>query len=855
MVDLRPGSYSVVFTLAGFNSIRREGIVLEANFTAPVNAELRVGAITETVTVSGETPVVDVQNTMRREVVTRELLDTLPTGRDFQTIGNVLPGVTMGRFDVGGSSTAQSGTLVAFGSRGADFQLKIDGMHANNSFGEGWFNGIYHNEAAFQEMAYTVSGGNAENQAAGVSVNMIPRTGGNAYSYELLSTYANNSFQGENIDDALRARGFNPTAGGLQKLWDVNGNVGGPIKRDRLWFFASARNWGFTENVPNVFWLQADPRVVPPNAEQATDPTTLESYDGRVTTQLGQTRLTGSYSYGPRWRQHFGIENRGGTPESFAQYPNKASVTQVKMTSTLTSHLLFEAGFSRIWWWALLEAQERTRLATCFVAFAQCPAGTDYGDIRKRDLTLGWNYNAPATFGAEYASPRNSYMSSLSYVTGAHNMKVGLMWDTGYRTIETPMNNGGLQQQYRLGVPDSVVLQTSPSLTDTSIDREISTYIQDVWTLGRLTLNPGLRYEYIKGSVRDQTAPAGRFLPERVFTQADYVKVPSFSDFSPRFGAAYDLFGNGKTALKANFGKYVQSFSSNLGDDYNPMGGGSDTRTWRDLNVDDIAQENELGVSTNLNFGRPASVTRPDPDLKRPYQLLYSGGVQQELLPGLSGSVNYYYRKYYNEFWVDNVVTTAADYSPIVIPDPRSNGETITVYSIAPAKLGVIDNLRSNSTENGREYHGVDVSFNARLRNGTQLQGGVTTGKLHEHICQVDDPNNLRYCDATYPFLTQFKLSGTYPLVYGFRVSGSFQNLPGVQSSRDGGNVGKDLNETYSVGRAIAPGVDADDGQCPPQRAGVGVPGPRQPGRLRRLARLPDWTELECGHRSTSSTR
>ena len=210
VVDLRPGSYSVVFTLAGFNSIRREGIVLEANFTAPVNAELRVGAITETVTVSGETPVVDVQNTMRREVVTRELLDTLPTGRDFQTIGNVLPGVTMGRFDVGGSSTAQSGTLVAFGSRGADFQLKIDGMHANNSFGEGWFNGIYHNEAAFQEMAYTVSGGNAENQAAGVSVNMIPRTGGNAYSYELLSTYANDSFQGENIDDALRAQGIQP---------------------------------------------------------------------------------------------------------------------------------------------------------------------------------------------------------------------------------------------------------------------------------------------------------------------------------------------------------------------------------------------------------------------------------------------------------------------------------------------------------------------------------------------------------------------------------------------------------------------------------------------------------------------
>jgi hypothetical protein len=807
VVDLRPGTYSVVFTLQGFTSVRREGVILVDNFTAPVNAEMRVGALTETITVSGESPLVDVQNTARRETVNRELLDTLPTGRDFQTIGNILPGVTMGRFDVGGSSTAQSGTLVAFGSRGADFQLKIDGMHANNSFGEGWFNGIYHNEAIFQEMSYTVSGGSAENQAAGVSVNMIPRTGGNTFAYEFLGTYANDSFQGANIDSDLRARGFNPAAGGLAKLWDANGNVGGPIMRDKLWFFVSGRHWGFAENVPNVFWKQSDPRVIPANAEQASDDTNLKSGDVRLTTQLGITRLTGAYSNGPRWRRHFGIENRGGSPESFAQYPNDSSVTQVKATSTLSSKMLFEAGFSRIWWYATLDAQPITVQGTCFVAFNQCPAGTNYGDIRKRDLTLGWNYNAPTAFNATYASPRNSYMASLSYVTGEHNMKFGLMWDTGYRRIVTPMGNAGLVQQYRLGVPDSVVLQTQPSVQDTSIDREIGAYVQDTWTFGRLSFNPGLRFEYIKGSVRDQTAPAGRFLPERVFTQKDYVKVPSFADVSPRFGVAYDLFRNGKTALKANFGKYVQSFSSNLGDDYNPMGGGTDTRTWRDLNGDDIAQEAELGASTNLNFGRPSNVTRPDPDLKRPYQLLYSAGIQHELLPGLSTSINYYHRKYYRDFWVDNAATTFADYTILSVADPRGNGQIIPVYSIAPAKLGVIDNVRLNSDENGRRYNGVDFSFNARFKGGTQLQGGVTTGKLGENQCQVDDPNNLRFCDASYPLVAHYKLSGTYPLPFGFRLSGLFQSIPGTQSSRDGGNVGKDLNVTYSVGRAIAPSL------------------------------------------------
>ena len=234
--------------------------------------------------------------------------------------------------------------------------------------------------------------------------------------------------------------------------------------------------------------------------------------------------------------------------------------------------------------------------------------------------------------------------------------------------------------------------------------------------LGRIDAQSRVAVRAHQGIGRDQTAPAGP-IPAGAGLHAGRLREgASFSDFSPRFGVAYDLFGNGKTALKANFGKYVQSFSSNLGDDYNPMGGGTDTRTWRDLNGDDIAQENELGASTNLNFGKPANVTTPDPDLKRPYQLLYSAGVQQELLPGLSGSVNYYYRKYYHDFWVDNLVTTHADYSIIPIADPRGNGETIPIYSIAPAKLGVIDNDRYNSTENGREYHGIDFSLNARLQ-------------------------------------------------------------------------------------------------------------------------------------------
>jgi hypothetical protein len=813
VVDLRPGTYSVSFTLTGFNGIKREGIILEANFTAPVNAELRVGAITETVVVTGDTPVVDVQSTMRRDVVTRDLLDTLPTGRDFQTIGNVVPSVTMGRFDVGGSSTAQSGTLIAFGSRGGDFHLNIDGKPANITFGEGWFNGIYHNESTVQEMSYTISGGNAETPQGGVSVNMIPRTGGNTFTYEGLGTWANNSLQANNYDDELRARGFNPTAGGLSKLWDLNGSVGGPIMRDRLWFFGSARYWGFSENVPNVFLGQSDPKIVPPNAVQASDDTTLKSGNFRLTTQIGNTRITGSYDNGPRTRQYFGIENRGGSPESFAQYPNSSYVNQYKSTTTLTPRMLLELGFTRVWWYSELVPQPQTRMATCFVAFTLCPSGTDYGDIRKTDLTQSWNFNAPGNPNSTFEAPRNTVVGSLSYVTGGHTMKVGITQGWGFQTVVTPMNNGGLTQRYRLNAAgvlgaDSVTLAGVPSITDVGVNWDLGVYLQDSWTRGRLTLNPGVRLDHIKGEIRDQTAAAGRFLPERRFTQADYHKIPVFTDVNPRLGAAYDLFGNGKTALKASFGKYVQSFSSNLPADYNPMGGATDTRSWVDSNADGIAQESELGATTNLNFGKASNVTRPDADLKRPYQLLYNGGIQQELRPGLSASLSYYYRKFYRDFRIDNAATTFDDYTRLAIPDPRGNGQTIDLYSISLAKLGVSDNVRLNSTENGRTYHGIDLSFTARLKNGAQVQGGVNSGRLHEYACEVDDPNNLRFCDRAYSFDKQFKLSGTYPLPFKFRLSGLFQSVPGVQSSRDGGNVGRDVGITYSIGRAIAPALN-----------------------------------------------
>ena len=797
VVDLRPGTYAVVFTLTGFSTVRQDGIVLTANFVAPVNAEMRVGTLEETITVTGASPLVDVQSTTRQEALNRNLLDVLPTGRDWTTMGNALPSVQMGRFDVGGNSTTQSGTLVAFGGRGGDHQLQVDGMNASSPWGEGWFGSTYHNEADYEEVGYTTAGGTAETRSGGVVVNMIPRSGGNQFSLSSVLTYAGESYQGSNIDDDLRAQGFT-LEGGLDHLYDTNLSVGGPIVRDRLWFYASARRWAFNNKLPGITYK---------DGSQAISTATLGAYTGRGTTQVGNTRITGSYGRNPRDTSGFGIENLNGAPESFSRYPNRPYIVTAKSATTLTPTLLLEGGFLRNYWYAELQAIDGVRRATCFVAFDQCPAGTDYGDVRKQDLSLAWAYNAPNAPEAYYWTNRDTYMTTMSWVTGEHNVKVGFDFSRGYRTISTRQNNGGITQRYRNGVPDSVSIPSQPSILDTNIDAEVGLYVQDSWTRGRLTLNPGLRFDYIKDSIADQTASVGRFLPERVFTQADYKPLPTFADVSPRFGASYDVFGNGKTAVKGTVGRYLQSFATNLADNFNPMGGGSDTRSWRDLNGDDIAQENELGPSSNRSFGQPAGVDTPDPDMKRPYQVLYNVALQQEVRRGLSVTLGYYRRDYYNDLWTDNLATTHGDYSIIPIPDPRGNGQTIPVYSISPAKFGVVDDFVTNSSENSRTYNGIDLSFVARLPNGAQVQGGVNGGKVHDVECQVDNPNDLLNCDRDYPFQTSFKMSGTLPLPYGFLVSGLFSSLPGLQTARDAGNVGEDFVATYSIGRAIAPGL------------------------------------------------
>ena len=783
IIDLRPGTYTVTFTLSGFSAVKREGLELPPNFTATVNADLRLGALVETVTVSGASPVVDVQSSVKTQVLNTELLAALPTARNFQTAGLALAGLKAGGFDVGGSTQQQQGVLVYAGGTGGDQIMMVDGMNVMSTIG-GAGTVVYHNVGGYQEMVYQTFGSSAEMQAAGVIMNMIPKTGGNQVKFEGVGLFANTAMEGSNQTPELLAKGFR-VPGKLAKVYDVNASLGFPVMKDRMWWFTSVRYWTYDRYVANQFY---------PNGDQAIDDNITKAYTNRVTWQISQkNKLTALYDKLPRVRYHSGIENGDRAPEATTRVNyDLGYLAQAKYTGTLSNRWLVDGGYSQGYY----RAQNFLQSASQYPS-----ASNPYGAISHMDTTLNQLTVAPASFShpLHYAKP--AFSSSVSYVTGSHAFKAGVQYAYGIHRTYTSAN-GDIQQLYRNGVPYAVNVRNTPTFARTNLDADWGVYVQDSWRLARLTLTPGLRFERLVEGQPEQSAPAGRFVPARHFDAVSC--IPCWNDIMARLGAAYDLFGDAKTAIKGSVGKYMNTEAYSLADNYNAMNSSTDQRTWTDPNRNDFAEESEIGPQSNRYFG--VQTRFPAPGIKRPYQVLYSLGVQRELRSGVSATVSYYRRDYERILAVENTLVPHSAYTPVTIPDPRGNGQTLTVYNLDRAYQGLVNQVDYNSANNSRTYNGVDVSVNARLPGQITVLGGTTTGKFHRVTCDVENPNSLRGCDARQPFTTGLKLSGTVPLKYGFRFSGIFQSQPGQTFNRDA-TLDGDIVQNYVITRAVVPSL------------------------------------------------
>ena len=434
IVDLRPGSYSVTFTLPGFRTIRREGIELTGNFVASVNAELAVGGLEETITVTGESPLVDVTSVQQQNVIDKEIIDAVPSGRTHFSLATLTPALnTNNPADTGGSNSINLTFLTSHGSRVTDQRITVDGLSTNSAEGGGRYSAYTPNISSSQEMVISYAGGTAEMETGGVMVNVIPREGGNTFSGTVFAGGTWSALQGDNFTDDLRARGLS-TGNAIAKLWDYNPGGGGPIVRDKLWFYSAWRyngeetySGGFTNANAGV----ANRWDYGPSEDKARFWREQHSLNLRLTWQINPKHKVSGF-YDDQWRCACPSQlSAVDAPESatYWHYP-WANLQALNWSSPQTNRLLFEAGVQR-------HPEQWHSANTGALPFMSDLAGDitpgPPGQISQLpqhiqvlEQSTGGLYHGRAALTTNDMVTWRS-RAAVSYVTGTHAIKVGMM--------------------------------------------------------------------------------------------------------------------------------------------------------------------------------------------------------------------------------------------------------------------------------------------------------------------------------------------------------------------------------------------------------------------------------------------
>lgn len=570
---------------------------------------------------------------------------------------------------------------------------------------------------------------------------------------------------------------------------------------------------------------------------QAVDESWGRDVGVRLTWQATRrNKVTAYYDYNDLCHCTF-TTGRGTSPEASTYLIAHNRTYQMTWSAPVTNKLLFEAGASSA-------PQPQDFLAQ-----------SDVVAPRVNDIGLGVNIRARNS--VMLVDTTNwSYRGAMSYVTGSHAVKVGFTLLYGAYRTEMPSFLGNVNYTTVNGVPNQVTYLGNPIFSDNRIRPNLGIYAQDQWTLKRLTVNAGARFDSFRSDYAEQRVPPTQYVRvERAFPAAEAVR---WKDLSPRLGVSLDLFGNGKTAVKASVNRFVLQEGTTRASTINPISSNnSDARRWTDLNNDYVVQgdpytpaaNDELGPSTNLNFGRPVLAVRYDPEWAqgfgiRPYQWEFSTGIQHELISRVSVNAGYFHRTYGNFAVTANTAIAATDYSPYCVTTPANprlpagGGQQICgLFDVNPAVVGrtsLLWTLADNYGGQSEDWNGFDLTVNARLAR-LLLQGGLSSGKTVSDNCsivtrspQVTLPVVLggiatsgvgyshEFCHVETPFLTQAKLLGSVRLPAEFQVAATYQDLPGPQivanavftSAQVASSLGRPLSSAATVtANIVKPGT------------------------------------------------
>lgn len=781
---LVPGAYNIKFELQGFRTVDRPDVRISAAFVATINGKMEVGQVSETITVTGESPTVDVRSNVQQTVMNQEILEGIPTGRDPWSLAKLIPGVQVATYDVGGTQSMQQSSMSAHGSNTADVSYNIDGATVNWPGGGGGATMMYYDQGMFEEVNYMTSAIPAETLAGGVSINMVTKDGGNTWKGNVRYNFANDNLQSENFG---ATRALNPSFLGnpTLKTYDLNLSGGGAIVQNRLWVNGTVRKWVVNKLV----------NAKNPDGSQALDDNDLKNYSAKLVGQLTTNNKVGvSYVWNNKIRGHRRDSTTQLIPDvASVVQTNPVQTTQAKYTG-IRGGLVFESKFS------VMDGQ------TNYIYQPDTAADA----IRKVDIGTNEVFFASDREDHQPNSRHqwdNVFTFGKSGLGGEHLFKAGVQWARLYYGSNYSVK-GDHYVEYNNGVPLRIRQFNTPVRSE-NIANVTGFFLQDSWSMNRLTLNVGARYDTYVGKLPDQERPANRFIGAASFPGREVINQ---SRGVWRLGAAYDMTGDGRTAVKASYSRYAVQVGIDRVTSVNPVSNGSRTCPWSDPNGDGRFQESEVNIAQCSSFTGGAT-TNYAPGIRWPYSDEATAGIETQLPGAIRVGAMFYYRTNRDQYGSRNLAVPTSAYTPFTVTSPNGPGGTvanpkpasITVYNLDPARVSANNTVRNNEPYLDTKYKGIEFTATKRFSSRWQMQAGFTlgqnkggvnaTGAGQSATADLNDPNLTSYPEGIIgsDSETAFRLSGSYRLPGDISLAGSMV-----------ANNGYPYVSTYAVSRAEA---------------------------------------------------
>lgn len=733
VAELPIGTYSVTFELPGFRTLARQDVRVTIGFRAQINAALDLSSVQETVTVTGETPIIDTRETGTKSTFDLETLQNIPSARDPWVMLERTPGITMDRVNVGGSQSGQQSTYISRGSSTGNNKWSVDGVDVTDMSATG-ASPIYYDFDMLEEMQVTTGGADITQQTGGVGINLVTKSGTDAFKGSARFLVTDEELQADNITDDIRAAGAGSGAP-IQNIRDYGLEVGGPIKPGRAWYWGSYGTQDIKVGVVGFYKNTPTCRPTPPTETDAlracleTDLTTLNNYNWKVqVVPFADNKFTFQNTWAEKVRS---ARDASDTRPIETTYRQRAVSSDFGAFGWITGpspfwkasdqHVISDRWLVDVLW---------SHLGNNFTL--------DFNEDSLRDVQPAFEISTGAYSRSFQQSvflrPTNSFDVTSNYflpatLGGDHALKFGYRWRSAHST-STNHRGGFAYARFQNGAPNSVELWrdgNSISHLDTH-----ALYVQDSFTRDRLTVNVGVRGDRQDDESLTAEVPANPLapsvLPALSFAGADAGVV--WNDVSPRIGMTYDFTGDGRTVFSSSYAMYFgQLGPGELSGQLAAIGAVFVRYPWSDLNGDRFVQPNEITFSavplardTNYDPSNPSNTRSPgavDPNIKNDRTREFIVGFDRQLTQTMAVGGSYIWRKYDRFIWSDRVNFTSADYRPVTFTPTNclagARCETVTYFEPSVPLPSAF--VRTNVPDRWRDYNGFEVTFQKRYAN------------------------------------------------------------------------------------------------------------------------------------------